>query len=144
LRVARSRLHDRCAAEDAAQEAALRLWRFRAALDGAGNPEAWVVRVATNEAARVRERRGRIVARETAIDDQAELRGFETSEEIQARVMVLAGLSRLSEQDRKILALHYFGDLPISTIADGMGIPAGTVKARLSRARQRMAKDLTA
>ena len=144
LRVALARLRDHGAAEEAAQEAALRLWRFRDSLDGVGNLEAWVVRVTTNEAARLRERRGRIVAREMPYDDRSPAVSFEATEELQERVTLLAGLGRLTEQDRKIFALHYFGDMPISTIADGLGMPAGTIKARLSRARRRMAKDMTA
>ena len=69
LRVALSRLGDRGAAEDAAQETALRLWRFRHALERAADPQAWIVRVSCNEASRLRERRSRTAGREKWIED---------------------------------------------------------------------------
>ena len=146
LRVALSRLRDRGAAEEAAQEAALRLWRFRERLERAKSPEAWVVRVSANEALRLRERRGRLGAREVPGEgDRGPLGNDpEATEMIQLRVAVMAELNRLSVQDRKILALHYFGDVPLPIIAQRMGLPLGTVKARLSRARKRLAHDLTA
>ncbi len=146
LRVALSRLRDRGAAEEVAQEAALRLWRFRDGLERAKSPEAWVVRVSANEALRLRERRGRLGAREVPedVDRGPPADDREITEMIQLRVAVMAELNRLSAQDRKILALHYFGDVPLPIIAQRMGLPLGTVKARLSRARKRLAHDLTA
>jgi RNA polymerase sigma-70 factor, ECF subfamily len=144
LRVASSRLRDRGAAEEAAQEAALRLWRFRDGLERAASAEAWVVRVSANEASRVRERRGRQGAREL-LDDGVGVAAAsepETTDAIHLRVAMMAELNRLSAQDRKILVLHYFGDVPLPVIAQRMGMPLGTVKARLCRARRRLANDL--
>lgn len=143
--MALSRLRDRGAAEEAAQEAALRLWRFRDGLERAASAEAWVVRVSANEASRVRERRGRLGAREQLDDGERGVAASEpeTTDAIHLRVAIMAELHRLSLQDRKILALHYFGDVPLPIIAQRMGMPLGTVKARLSRARRRLANDLT-
>ena len=143
--MALSRLRDRGAAEEAAQEAALRLWRFRDGLESAASAEAWVVRVSVNEASRVRERRGRLGAREQPDDGDRGVAASEpeTTDAIHLRVAIMAELRRLSLQDRKILALHYFGDVPLPIIAQRMGMPLGTVKARLSRARRRLANDLT-
>ena len=141
-----SRLRDRGAAEEVAQEPALRLWRFRDGLERAQSPQAWIVRVSANEALRLRERRGRLGAREVPDDGDRGPPADDPGavEMIQLRVAVMAELNRLSEQDRKILALHYFGDLPLPIIAQRMGLPLGTVKARLSRARRRLAHELTA
>jgi RNA polymerase sigma-70 factor, ECF subfamily len=121
----------------------MRLWRFRDSLERAASPEAWIVRVTRNEASRVRERAGRTLAREQQMDlDEVSDQG--TVETLLLRVSMLSAVARLSEQDRKILLLHYFGDVPLSAIAQRLGIPVGTVKARLSRARRRLAQDLTA
>jgi RNA polymerase sigma-70 factor (ECF subfamily) len=145
LRVAGAWLRDHAAAEEAAQESALRLWRFRGSLDRAASPEAWIVQVAKNEASRVSERRGRTHAREHLVDLDEAVPGFardEADEPVLLRVSVMAAVARLSEQDRKILLLHYFGDMPLASIAQRLGLPVGTVKARLSRARHRLAQDL--
>jgi RNA polymerase sigma-70 factor, ECF subfamily len=146
LRVALSRLRDRGAAEEVAQEAALRLWRFRDGLESAASAEAWVVRVSANEASRLHERRGRLHAREVLDDGDrgAAASEPETTDAVHLRVAIMAELNRLPVQDRKILALHYFGDVPLPIIAQRMGMPLGTVKARLSRARRRLSNYLTA
>jgi len=46
----------------------------------------------------------------------------------------------LSEQDRELLKLRYESDLTQSAIAEHLGIPEGTVKVRLYRAREKLRK----
>ena len=146
LRVARSRLRDPGDADEVAQEATIRLWRFRDALDAATSPEAWVVRVASNEASRLGERRGRRLSRESHVEElgvlDLQVRGLD--EPVSDRVAVMAELGRLAEQDRLIVLLHYFGDVSLPDIAQRLGLPLGTIKARISRARRRMAGNLAA
>jgi RNA polymerase sigma-70 factor (ECF subfamily) len=145
LRVALARLGDRGAAEDAAQETALRLWRFRDALERAADPEAWIVRVSTNEASRLRERRSRTAGREKWIEDvpSGELTR-EPAEDPVLRATVMSELRRLADQDRTIVALHYFGDVSLPDVARRLDMPLGTVKARLSRARKRLGNEFAA
>jgi len=38
-----------------------------------------------------------------------------------------------------VVVLHYLADLPVADIAAQLGIPQGTVKSRLARARDRLA-----
>ncbi|MEU4096882.1 sigma-70 family RNA polymerase sigma factor [Streptomyces sp. NPDC026673] len=52
-----------------------------------------------------------------------------------------AGLSGLPPQEREVLILFHLQDLPLATCAEVLGIPAGTVKSRLHRAR-RMLRDV--
>jgi RNA polymerase sigma-70 factor (ECF subfamily) len=59
-----------------------------------------------------------------------------------ARLALLAALKRLPFAQREALALHYFADLPVEEIALRVGSPTGTVKARLSRGRDALAKLL--
>jgi RNA polymerase sigma-70 factor (ECF subfamily) len=145
--VARSRLRDPGDAEEVAQEATLRLWRFKDALEGASSPEAWIVRVSRNEAARLWERRGRRRSRERELEDGLGMRTVQTrdlEEPIHDRVAVMDELRRLTEPDRLILLLHYFGDMSLPDIARRLDLPVGTIKARMSRARRRMAGSLAA
>ena len=51
---------------------------------------------------------------------------------------VLAALARLSDSDRELLALAAWSGLDQRQIADALGVPIGTVKSRLSRARDRL------
>lgn len=57
-------------------------------------------------------------------------------------VALVAALQQLPAAQREALVLHYLGDLPIAQIAAQLGVPEGTVKARLSRGRVAMAKFL--
>jgi RNA polymerase sigma-70 factor (ECF subfamily) len=49
-----------------------------------------------------------------------------------------AALERLSEGDREILEMRYEEDLTHPVIASKLGIPEGTVKVRLHRAREKL------
>jgi RNA polymerase sigma-70 factor (ECF subfamily) len=73
---------------------------------------------------------------------RSRLAGDEADEPVLLRVSLMAAVARVSEPDRKIVLLHYFGDLPITAIAQRLGVPVGTVKARLSRARHRLTQNL--
>ena len=45
-------------------------------------------------------------------------------------------LGRLHPAERELLVLHYLQDLPLADVADLCGLPVGTVKSRLHRARR--------
>ena len=51
-------------------------------------------------------------------------------------------LNHLSFITREVLIRFYFGNQSVSDIADGLGIPEGTVKSRLSAGRNQMKKGL--
>ncbi len=54
-----------------------------------------------------------------------------------------AALQRLSDRDRQLLELRYTEDLTQSAIAQRLGIPEGTVKVRLHRARNKLRQVYT-
>ena len=51
---------------------------------------------------------------------------------------VLSALARLSDGDRELLAMSAWSGLDQHRIAEVLGVPVGTVKSRLSRARERL------
>ena len=51
----------------------------------------------------------------------------------------MTGLNRLPAAQREAIALHHFADLPVHEVAALLGVPTGTVKARLSRGRAALA-----
>lgn len=122
-------------AEDVVQEAfarALPRWRRLAAYD---DPEAWVRTVAVN-LARNRwrsRRRGAAALLRLAPPDPA-------PEPSPDQVLVLQLLRTLPFDQRVVLVLHHLADQPVAAIADRLGVPEGTVKARLSRARRALAE----
>ena len=58
------------------------------------------------------------------------------------RVTLAAALANLRREEREVLLLHAWADLSDSEVADALSLPLGTVKSRLSRARDRMRNHL--
>ena len=58
------------------------------------------------------------------------------------RDAVTSALRTLSLAHQEILELHYWSELSVSEIAELLGIPSGTVKSRLIRARQALSERL--
>ena len=46
-------------------------------------------------------------------------------------------------REHEALALHHLADLPVAEVAFTLGVPEGTVKARLARGRAALAELLT-
>jgi RNA polymerase sigma-70 factor, ECF subfamily len=142
VREARRVLACPAAAEDAAQEALIRLWLTRYRRAQLDRPEAWLARVARNEALRVGAklaRRDECGLVEEAVS--APERGADP-DAIVDRVAVDQLLAHLSPGDRELYRLRYREDLSQTDIADHLGVPDGTVKVRLHRLRGRL-HDLT-
>lgn len=62
-------------------------------------------------------------------DVLAAVQSSELSEAVQR------ALGQLSEIHRSVVVLHYMEGLPVEEVAQMLGIPVGTVKSRLARAR---------
>ena len=60
------------------------------------------------------------------------------------RLTVEQALGTLAERDRRVLHLRYAEDLTQVEVARRMGLPEGTVKVRLHRARGRLRRALEA
>ena len=139
------------AAEDAASEVFLVAWRRRAEVVFTSESESvlpWLLGVATNllrNARRSNRRAGAAIAR---LDASAAQPDF--SDELIGRLgdeYEMAAVLRLSEQlpehERDVLALCAWSGLDYAEAALALGVPVGTVRSRLSRARSRL-RELTA
>ncbi|MBN1529773.1 MAG: sigma-70 family RNA polymerase sigma factor [Thermoleophilaceae bacterium] len=127
-------------AEDAAQEAMLRAWT---AADRATvrDPKAWLARVARNEALRVVERERVLAGRHATLEVDL-MAADEWEGSLHDGIEALAGLTSLPLLDRQVLRLRYLEDLTQTDVAHRLGIPEGTAKVRLYRARQRLKREL--
>jgi RNA polymerase sigma-70 factor (ECF subfamily) len=128
-------------AEDVAQDAFVRAYR-RLDTFRQGEPfRPWLLRIVQHtalNAVRSRGRRAGLLGRFAAIaprsvdpPDAAVLAAGEAAQ-------VLAAIDELPPDDRAILHLRYFLDLPEREIAAAMARPPGTVKSRLHRAGRRL------
>ena len=59
-----------------------------------------------------------------------------------SRTLVRSAFAKLTKRDQDVITLCVLEELPLSEAAHLLGIPIGTVKSRLSRAKQRLS-DLT-
>ncbi|HSV39921.1 MAG TPA: SigE family RNA polymerase sigma factor [Nocardioidaceae bacterium] len=118
-------------AQECVQEAFARAWSHRHQLCQAHSYEAWV-RTTAYRLAVSRWRRERLAHRapDRALQVPRQAAGPDDS-----RVALMAALQRLPEDQRRALVLHHLCDLPVREVAIEVGVPEGTIKARLSRGR---------
>lgn len=122
-------------AEDIAQDALLRAWRRRSTLRDSQRRNQWLATIVRNEAfrqhARLRPDPTSSIEFSEGAEDERVLAAVELAD-------LHAALSLLSERDRRLLEMKYEEDLTQGMIARRLGIPEGTVKVRLHRARNRL------
>lgn len=123
-------------AQDAVQEGFARALARWATVAEHADPVAWV-RTVSHRVAISRWRRAR-----TALAFGRTQRLETTAGPSEDHVALVEGLKQLPPAQREALVLFYLADLPIETIATQLGVPSGTVKARLSRGRTALAAHL--
>ena len=143
-RVAFSVLRNAADAEDAVQEAFVRVLRHRDRLDEVRDRRVWLIRIVWNV---VLDRKRRMKTRPET-DDVAELarvlpwKGLSAEElasAAQHHARVLGCVDRLPEKERQVLVLSAFEELPSVEIAEVLGITESSVRSRLFRARNLLA-----
>jgi RNA polymerase sigma-70 factor, ECF subfamily len=124
-------LNDRGEAEDAVHEAVLRAWTGFDKLKDQTLFRAWFTRIVVN-ICRDKLRRRKIVRFEPLgdIDPPAK----DPFEHGLMREAIGRAIDTLSAEQRVVVVLRFWNDLPVNDIARIVGIPAGTVKWRLHAA----------
>ena len=116
-------------AEELAQEAFCRAWEKLPALRQPERLVSWLYRVAHNLAvSEGRRPRPVTLPAEPAADPPRDDPGAD----------VHGAVARLSEEHRVVVSLRHFTGLSHEEIARVLGVPAGTVRSRLSRAYDRL------
>lgn len=125
-------LHDPHRAEDAVQEALLHAWQHVAALRDPDAFEAWLHRITVHacyKAARKEKRRVSVEVREAP--DPRTPGDVDPSRWIGDRDQLFDAIGRLPVDQRAVMVVHYYLDLPIPRTAEILDIPVGTAKSRL-------------
>ncbi|HEX4021605.1 MAG TPA: sigma-70 family RNA polymerase sigma factor [Acidobacteriaceae bacterium] len=134
---------DRARAEDMAQEAFLRAYRGLAKWRRDAAFSTWLFALATNlYCSELR----RIPTGMMSLDEIAEPRDFRAMdgglEEEDRDQAVRRAVDALPQKYREALILFYFQEMDVPAAAQSLGLPAGTVKARLFRGRQLLRSKL--
>ncbi|MFO1427098.1 MAG: sigma-70 family RNA polymerase sigma factor [Steroidobacteraceae bacterium] len=134
-------------AEELAQESLLKVWRALDGYDGRASVSTWIYAIVRNTCFSDRRRRRELPLDEAAtgqleatLDPRpgaAERTG--AAEESRA---VRSALASLSEVQRRVVELFYWHDRSHEEVGRLLGLPIGTVKTHLHRARQRLAPQL--
>jgi RNA polymerase sigma-70 factor (ECF subfamily) len=127
-------------AEDAVQDALIVAWQSFDTLREADKFGAWFDRILVN-GCRDRLRRRNIV-RFIPMDGEPEPASRDPFVAFIERDALLGGLGDLTADERIVVVLRFWADLPLEGIAERLGWPLGTVKSRLHRALGRLRTTL--
>ena len=140
FRLCFSILRDRAQAEDVTQDIFLRIWR---ALPGYGAQAAlstWIYAISKNAClSELRKRKPMVSIDQNEDDYNAEVAALAAPDlDDSATVSVSQVLDKLPERYRQAVTLFYMEDKSYEQTAESLGLPLGTVKALLHRARKRL------
>jgi RNA polymerase sigma-70 factor (ECF subfamily) len=132
---------DRSRAEEMAQEAFLRAYRSLGTWRHEAEFSTWLFAVATHMyCSAIR----RIPLRAVPLDgvEAADDRSSEGADAYRDR-LVRHAVRTLPDRYRAAVVLYYFHDMDVAAAARSLGLPEGTVKARLSRGRTLLKRKLS-
>lgn len=135
-RTARAMLRQEADQKDAVQEAIAKAWCKRGTLRDDSMFATWLTRILINECREILRRQRRIVLIDRWREDALVTRDAPDIGEIDE------ALDALPEKLRLPTVLHYMEGFPLKDIARALGIPLGTVKARLHDARKALRMEL--
>jgi RNA polymerase sigma-70 factor (ECF subfamily) len=123
-------LRDNVLAEDALQGALITVWRQLPTLRDPDRFEAWVRRLLVHACYAEARRRHAWAAnvRVLPVDGPAAPDGYLSVDD---RDVLDRAFRRLTVEQRAVFVLHHHVGLPLTEIADTLGIPAGTARSRL-------------
>jgi len=132
-RVAQNILSDLDLADDATQQAVVSMWRNLPRLREPDRFEAWSYRILVNACySEARRSRRWLPGLDADLDEDAsstaELSGVVYRDQLER------GFRRLPIEQRAVVVLHHYLDLPLEAVAEALGVPVGTVHSRLHRA----------
>jgi RNA polymerase sigma-70 factor (ECF subfamily) len=133
-------------ADDACQEALIKIARSLPRFDGRSSFGTWTYRIATNAALdelRKRNRRPALhVAAEADRPERVDPNASRYTDAFVDRLLLDDALDELPEDLRVAVVLRDVADLDYAEIAATLDIPVGTVKSRISRGRAALASRL--
>jgi RNA polymerase sigma factor (sigma-70 family) len=125
-------------AEDVMQRVFFEVWRSRDRFDPERSLEAWVFAIARRRAIDHLRRPHHVTVPIELVRDLADVDGRDVADSLVWAKEVRRCLDRLAAEQRQVLELAYFGGRTQVEIAEQLGLPLGTVKARMFRGLRRM------
>ena len=127
-------------AEDAVQDALVVAWQSFDQLRDVTKFSGWFDRIVANGCRDRLRRRNKV--RFIPMAGDLDPSGRDPFQAFLERDALLAGLDRLTADERIVVVLRFWADLSLEAIADRLDWPLGTVKSRLHRALRRLRDHL--
>ncbi|WP_342430862.1 sigma-70 family RNA polymerase sigma factor [Neobacillus sp. FSL H8-0543] len=144
LRTAYFYLNDRHLAEDISQEAFIRAFRGWSKFRGESSVKTWLVKITINLCHDYfRKKASTEIPSDVISEDDRQVSNLE--DEVMKRMnstQILKHVLTLPLHYREVLFLFYYLDFTTIEIASAAGIPEGTVRGRLHRARKLLGEQL--
>jgi RNA polymerase sigma-70 factor (ECF subfamily) len=138
FRLAFAMLHNAATAEDAVQEASFTAWRKVAQIRDQGRLRSWFLGVVANKCRNTR--RQRWVGVSLGLPEQLTVVSVE--ERTAQGADLRRAVARLRHEDRLVIVLFFYLDLPLEEVAAVTGASVGATRARLYRSIARLRPDL--
>ncbi len=141
FRLAYSILKDRAAAEDATQETFVRVWKALPGFDGRAALGTWIYAITRNTCLMELRRRRPTVSFDDPDSTEAQHAAASVATgpaEDPERDNLLRLLETLPHNQQEAVRLFYLEDRSYDAVAEQLGMPLGTVKNLLHRARKRL------
>ncbi|MED0978534.1 sigma-70 family RNA polymerase sigma factor [Bacillus paramycoides] len=134
-RIAKAMLHDETNIEDAMQATILKAYENIKKLKKEEFFQTWLIRILINECNNIIRSYRKVIVIE---DYDSNMVAFDRYEDID----LCNAIQALTEELRAVTVLYYYEDMNQESIAALLEIPKGTVKSRLSRAREQLEERL--
>src|SRR5271165_6546148 len=153
-RQAHRQLENAFDAEDAVQDALVSAYKNLSQFKGTAQLSTWFMAIVIN-AARMQRRRRRPLASfdemisssedgvtllDTCEDNQPGPEEICANSEL--RNLLAKAIEELSPSSRRAIRFYYVDGMSLAQASEALGVPVGTIKAQLSRARAKLAKSL--
>jgi RNA polymerase sigma-70 factor, ECF subfamily len=139
FRLALAMLHDAQAAEDAVQEASFTAWRKLGRMQDQGRLRPWFLGVVANKCRNARRSRWTSIV-ELGVPEHVAV--VSTEDRTLRGADLRRAIARLGYDDRLVLVLYFFLDMPVEEVATAAGRSVGATRARLYRSIKKLRPDL--
>src|SRR3954468_5565398 len=138
-------LRDPDRAQDAVQEALVLAWKHVRAIRDPEAWDAWLYRLTVRACYRLARSAKRRDVTELHVEPDADVAaGHDFTISIVERERLGRELGRLPVDQRAVMVLHFYLDLPLTEAANILDIPVGTAKSRLHRGLDALRSSLSA
>lgn len=134
-KIAKSILNNEEDVNDAIQETLINAYKKIDTLKNKKYIETWVTRILINKCYDIIDKNK---VHERKVQKAIETYNSYESNSFEQRTIVQKAVSQIEEDLKLIVVMYYYNQFSVKEISEIMGIPTGTVKSKLSRARAKL------